>query len=104
MDQVLIENIGELQLYRHLYKLLLIIKEGFMDLREARFICKFSQYDLMIKSGVSQPRISLIERGYVIPTEDERKKIAKALNYKVTDIFPENGGRQEEERAHEQII
>jgi len=60
-----------------------------MTLKEARFFKGLTQWDIAIKTGISQPTLSLIERGYVTPKEQEKKKIARALNCKVTDIFPE---------------
>ena len=59
-----------------------------MTLREARFFKGFNQWDISVKTGIPQSRISLIERGYVSPKEDEKKVIAKVLNCKVIDIFP----------------
>lgn len=59
-----------------------------MDLREKRFHKRFSQYDITIKTGIQQSRLSLIERGYVTPKEVEKKAIATALNCKLEEIFP----------------
>ena len=61
-----------------------------MTLKEARFFKGLNQWDISVKTGIPQSKLSLIERGYIKPREDEKKKIAKALNCKVTDIFPEN--------------
>ena len=57
-------------------------------LRQKRFFGELSIYDLSQKTGIHPPKISLIERGYVMPREDEKKRIARALGCKVTDIFP----------------
>ena len=65
-------------------------------LREKRFFGELSIYDLSQKTGVDPAKISLIERGYKVPREDEKKKIAKALNCKLTDIFPEMRGPKNE--------
>ena len=62
-----------------------------MTLREARFFKGLNQWDIAVKTGIPQSKLSLIERGYVTPKEDEKKKIAKILGYRVTEIFPENG-------------
>jgi|WetSurMetagenome_2_1015567.scaffolds.fasta_scaffold13185_5 DNA-binding XRE family transcriptional regulator len=59
-----------------------------MDLFEARAKRRTTQWDLRQKTGIHQSKISLIERGYVIPSPLEKMKIAKALGYKVQDIFP----------------
>lgn len=47
-----------------------------------------TQWELTLKTGISQTRISLIENGYVKPTEDEKVKIAEALGLKVEEVFP----------------
>ena len=46
-----------------------------------------TQFDLRIKTGINQSKISLAENGYIELRDDEKEKIAKALNCKVTDIF-----------------
>jgi len=56
------------------------------ELRENKRV-SFSQYHLAALSGIAQNRISLIERGLVIPSEKEIEAIAKALGYEVKDIF-----------------
>lgn len=61
-------------------------------LRKRRFFGELSIYDLSQKTGIDPAKISLIERGYKFPRKDEKKKIAKALDCKVTDIFSENEG------------
>ena len=59
-------------------------------IREERFKLRMSQYILTNLSDVSQSRISLIENELVEPSEAERKKLAKALNKKVGEIFINN--------------
>ena len=59
-------------------------------LREKRFFGELSIYDLSQKTGIDPARISLIERGYKNPKEDEKQKLAKALGCKAEDIFAEN--------------
>jgi DNA-binding XRE family transcriptional regulator len=59
-----------------------------MNLKQARFFKSLNQWDISLRTGIPQSRLSLIERNYVDPKEDEKKKIAKALNCKVEDIFP----------------
>ena len=56
-------------------------------LREKRFFAELTIYDLNQKTGIDPCRISLIERGYKTPREDEKQKMAKALACKVEDIF-----------------
>ena len=60
-----------------------------MTLREARFFKGFNQWDISIKTGIPQSRLSLMERGYVMPKDEEKKAIAKALQSNVEEIFPD---------------
>mgnify|MGYP001225041895 CR=1 FL=1 len=60
-----------------------------MTLKEARFNAGLSQYDVALKTGIPQSKISLIENKYSNPNPEERKKIAKAVKSKQEDIFPE---------------
>jgi transcriptional regulator with XRE-family HTH domain len=53
-----------------------------MTLSEARFHRKVTQLILGLQVGISQTRISLIERGFVNPREREKRKIAQALGLK----------------------
>ena len=57
-----------------------------MNLRELRFQKNLIQHDLQLKSGIPQSRISLIERGYVVPTDSERARIAKAVGVRPEDL------------------
>jgi len=57
-------------------------------LREYRVIPKISQWDLALRSGVKQSRISLIENHLVKPTTREKVKLSEALNHAVEEIFP----------------
>lgn len=51
-----------------------------MTLKEARFKRGLAQFDLRIRSGIHQSKISLIETGRLIPRKDEIEKLTKALN------------------------
>lgn len=57
-----------------------------MHLVEARAKHRVTQWDINKKTGIHQSKISLIERGYVVPSEEERQKIAIALGIRETDI------------------
>ena len=57
-----------------------------MDLFTARAIRKMTQWDLKGKTQIHQSKISLFENGYVVPNEEERAAIAKALCFKVDEI------------------
>jgi len=65
-------------------------------LREKRFFGELSIYDLGQKTDIDPARISLIERGFKTPKENEKRKIAEILGCKVTDIFPESEGAKDE--------
>ena len=58
-----------------------------MNLREARFRQGKNQYDLTIETGIKQSRISLLERGYVSPTDREMRALTKVLGVDEID-FP----------------
>ena len=58
-----------------------------MDIKEARFRAGLSQYDIALKTGIPQSKLSLGERGYLNFNEVEKKKIAKVLNCKPHDLF-----------------
>jgi len=57
-----------------------------MDLVEARAKRRKTQWDLRRVTGIHQSKISLIERGYVDASEEEKKKIAAALEFSVAEI------------------
>ena len=63
-----------------------------MTLREARFFKGFSQWDLSIKTSIPQTKISLIENGYVMPNEKEKKKLASALGKRELELFQASEG------------
>jgi transcriptional regulator with XRE-family HTH domain len=56
-------------------------------LREVRVLRRITQYDLTKATQIPQCKISLIERGYVEPKDDEKKKLAKALGIKPEEIW-----------------
>ena len=49
------------------------------NLKAARFVLGISQQELSLESGVSQSRISTLERGLAEPSENERLRIEEAL-------------------------
>ena len=57
-----------------------------MNFTEARFKKKLTQWDIQRLTGISQSKISLIERGYVSPSEDEKDRIASALGFGAREI------------------
>lgn len=57
-------------------------------LREFRVIPHISQWDLALRSGVKQSRISLIENHLVKPTTRERGKLVATLQRTLEEVFP----------------
>lgn len=48
-------------------------------LREVRILKRITQFRLHLVTGIPASKISLMENGLVIPREDEKIKLAKAL-------------------------
>ena len=59
-----------------------------LDLKIARVKVGKSQHLLSFETGVPQSVLSLFEQGLKQPKDEEARKIAKALNTGVADIFP----------------
>jgi transcriptional regulator with XRE-family HTH domain len=57
-----------------------------MRLIEARIRRNMIQWDIRKKTGIHQSKISLIENGYIKPTEKEKMAIAQALNFGADEI------------------
>jgi len=57
-----------------------------MNLFEARAKKRKTQWDLRKETGIHQSKISLIEHGYVEPSETEKIAIANALGFRVDEI------------------
>ena len=57
-----------------------------MYLREARWKKNLTQIELAIRGGLSQTRISMIERGYIEPRISEIKLLANVLELKPTEL------------------
>lgn len=58
-------------------------------IKEARFFKGKSQIQLWLKTGIHYSTISRIECGYIKPSEEQKKKMAKVLGVKVDWLFPE---------------
>ena len=56
------------------------------SLKIARAISDVTQWDLAADTGIHPTTLSHIERGRLVPTEEQKKKIAKALNIPIEDI------------------
>jgi len=57
-----------------------------MDLYLARAALRMTQIQLAVQIGTSQSRVSLIERGFLTPDNEEKKRIAKTLGFSVDAI------------------
>ncbi len=57
-------------------------------LRQARLRADKTQLQLMKETGIFFATISKIERGWLIPTEKQKKQLADALKMKVSWVFP----------------
>ena len=63
-----------------------------MDFRLARVAARLTQFDVRIRTGVNQTKISHIERGYLVPSEKDKQLLAKAVNRRPDEInWPEQG-------------
>jgi len=62
---------------------------GMNRLREARVLKRITQFRLRLETGINPSKISLGENGLVEFSEDEKQKLAKALNVPVEEIFPD---------------
>ncbi len=60
-----------------------------INLRLVRVKQGKSQYVLSSETGISQSTLSLIENCFRQPNREEIKKISKALDTKVNELFPE---------------
>ena len=60
-------------------------------LRQKRLLEELTIYDLERRTGLNTAKISLIERGYRNPRNEEKLKFAKALKCRIAEIFPEGG-------------
>ena len=58
-------------------------------IREIRVIKRLSQFELRLKTGIHQSKISLIENGLIEPSGDEKAKISTALGVALDELWPE---------------
>lgn len=56
-------------------------------LKEARFFTKKPQIQLWLETGIHYSTISRIECGYITPSVEQKKKLARALNADVDWLF-----------------
>jgi transcriptional regulator with XRE-family HTH domain len=66
-----------------------------MDLITLRAKLRKTQWDLKVLTGIHQSKLSLIERGYIEPSKQEKELIARALGFSENEIdWPEDSGIQ----------
>ena len=66
------------------------------DLRFERLMRGLSQYELAMKARVLQSLISLFERHFAEPNEEQAKKISRVLKKPASELFPERCERRVE--------
>ena len=64
------------------------------NLYEKRVLQRVSQYVLAQKTGIPQSRISIIENALVVAKEEEKNRLADALNIATEEIFPRTDSSQ----------
>jgi len=62
-------------------------------MKEARFFAGKPQIQLYTETGIHYSTISRIECGYLQPTEDQKKKLANALNVDPDWLFPKENSQ-----------
>jgi len=62
-------------------------------LKEVRFFAKKPQIKLWLETGIHYSTISRLECGYIQPTEEQKRKLAKALGVKKDWLFPEESNK-----------
>lgn len=72
----------------YLKKILFMEAAMLTPLKRERLLQQKSLYDLRATTRISVSKLSLVERGIELPNEDEKKRLAKALNVQVDDLFP----------------
>jgi len=56
-------------------------------LKEHRARKRITQFELRLKTGIHQSKISLAENGYIELSSEEKEKIARALSVCVDEIW-----------------
>ncbi len=64
-------------------------------LKEARFFEKKPQIKLWLETGIHYSTISRIECGYILPTQEQREKLANALGVEKDWLFPKKHHKKE---------
>jgi transcriptional regulator with XRE-family HTH domain len=67
-------------------------------LRRERILRQLSLYDVRSRTGIAVSKLSLIERQIEKATEDEKRRLARALGVRPEQIFPVDQSRLEMQR------
>lgn len=62
------------------------------NLRRARLMADKSQLQLMKETGIYFTTLSRIERGWLKPSDEQKKKLAKALKVEPDWLFSDSNG------------
>lgn len=68
------------------------------NLRKARLKADKTQLQLMKETGIYFATISKIERGWLKPSEEQKEKLAKALNVKEEWLFSYDRMKDEQKK------
>lgn len=60
--------------------------------RQARQVLGLTQIWCAQKSGMSQSKLSLIEGGYLSPSEEEARRLAEVVGGDPAELFPKTRG------------
>jgi transcriptional regulator with XRE-family HTH domain len=74
-----------------------MINGGFLmtnKLKEMRFFKRKSQMRLQLETGINASLISRFECGYIQPTQEQKRKLARALRISVSELFPSDESRK----------
>ncbi len=73
-------------------------------LTEARFFSKKPQIQLWVETVIHYSTISRIECGYMEPTQDQKKKLAKALGVEQDWLFPKESKWMKAQNKRNKVI
>lgn|GEM_PF-1735749 len=73
-------------------------------LKEARFFARKTQPKLWLETGIHFSTLSRIECGYIEPTNEQKKKLAKALKVRADWLFPPAPKSKKRKDSDENIL
>lgn len=57
-------------------------------LRRERVLRQLTIYDIRARTGIATSKLSLVERGYEEASEDEKRRLSRALGVPIKELFP----------------